>query len=212
MKKITVENPVVELDGDEMTRIIWHCIRDKLIHPYLDIELGITNFHSKPRRDDDRITVEAANAIKKQRRWRQMRHHHSGRSPGRRIQAEANVGIAERHDPQYSRRRDLPRAQSGQDVPRLVPGWTRPIVIGRHAFGDHIVRPIYEVPGKGRLFIEIRGDDGTIIERKVYAYPGPGISLAMYNLDESYRDFARASMNFGLMHNIQSIYRRRIQF
>ncbi|HEV7910096.1 MAG TPA: NADP-dependent isocitrate dehydrogenase, partial [Methylocella sp.] len=200
MKKIRVENPVVELDGDEMTRIIWHYIRDKLIHPYLDIELEYYDLSIENRdATNDRITVEAANAIKKhgagvkcatitpdETRMEEFKLKQMWKSPNGTIR---NIlgGVIFR-EPIIC-----------QNVPRLVPGWTRPIVIGRHAFGDQYSATDFKVPGKGRLVIRFEGDDGTIIERKVYDYPGPGVSLAMYNLDESIRDFARASMNFGLM-------------
>ena len=185
MKKITVENPVVELDGDEMTRIIWHCIRDKLIHPYLDIELEYYDLSIENRdATNDRITVEAANAIKK---------HGAGVKCATITPDEARMEEFKLKQMWKSPNGTIRNILGGvifrepiicQNVPRLVPGWTRPIVIGRHAFGDQYSATDFKVPGKGRLVIRFEGDDGTIIERKVYAYPGPGISLAMYNLDE----------------------------
>jgi len=200
MKKIRVENPVVELDGDEMTRIIWHYIRDKLIHPYLDIELEYYDLSIENRdATNDRITVEAANAIKK---------HGAGVKCATITPDEARMEEFKLKQMWKSPNGTIRNILGGvifrepiicQNVPRLVPGWTRPIVIGRHAFGDQYSATDFKVPGKGRLVIRFEGDNGTIIERKVYDYPGPGISLAMYNLDESIRDFARASMNFGLM-------------
>ncbi|HXN87864.1 MAG TPA: NADP-dependent isocitrate dehydrogenase, partial [Methylocella sp.] len=200
MKKIRVENPVVELDGDEMTRIIWHYIRDKLIHPYLDIELEYYDLSIENRdATNDRITVEAANAIKK---------HGAGVKCATITPDEARMEEFKLKQMWKSPNGTIRNILGGvifrepiicQNVPRLVPGWTRPIVIGRHAFGDQYSATDFKVPGKGRLVIRFEGDDGTIIERKVYDYPGPGVSLAMYNLDESIRDFARASMNFGLM-------------
>src|ERR1700737_146721 len=200
MKKIRGENPRCELDGDEMGRIILHYIRDKLIHPYLDIELEYYDLSIENRdATNDRITVEAANAIKKRGagvkcatitpddvRVEEFKLKQMWKSPNGTIR---NIlgGVIFR-EPIIC-----------QNVPRLVPGWTRPIVIGRHAFGDQYSATDFTVPGKGHLVIRFEGDDGAIIERKVYDYPGPGISLAMYNLDEPIRVFARASMNFGLM-------------
>ncbi|MGH6800589.1 MAG: NADP-dependent isocitrate dehydrogenase, partial [Methylocella sp.] len=200
MKKIRVESPVVELDGDEMARIIWHYIRDKLIHPYLDIDLEYYDLSIENRdATNDRITVEAANAIKK---------HGAGVKCATITPDEARMEEFKLKQMWKSPNGTIRNILGGvifrepiicQNVPRLVPGWTRPIVIGRHAFGDQYSATDFKVPGKGRLVIRFEGDDGTIIERKVYDYPGPGVSLAMYNLDESIRDFARASMNFGLM-------------
>ena len=200
MKKIRVENPVVELDGDEMARIIWHYIRDKLIHPYLDIELEYYDLSIENRdATNDRITVEAANAIKK---------HGAGVKCATITPDEARMEEFKLKQMWKSPNGTIRNILGGvifrepiicQNVPRLVPGWTRPIVIGRHAFGDQYSATDFKVPCKGRLVVRFEGDDGTIIERKVYDYPGPGVSLAMYNLDESIRDFARASMNFGLM-------------
>src|ERR1700737_2162118 len=200
MKKIPVENPVVELDGDEMARIIWHYIRDKLIHPYLDIELEYYDLSIENRdATNDRITVEAANAIKK---------HGAGVKCATITPDEARVEEFKLKQRWKSPNGTIRNILGGvifrepifcQNVPRLVPGLARPNVIGGHAFGDQYSATDFKVPGKGRLVIRFEGDDGKMIERKVYEYPGPGVSLTMYNLDESIRDFARASMNFGLM-------------
>jgi len=200
MNKIKVANPVVELDGDEMTRIIWRHIRDKLIHPYLDINLEYYDLSIENRdATDDQVTVDAANAIKKhgvgvkcatitpdEARVEEFKLKRMWKSPNGTIR---NIlgGVIFR-EPIICR-----------NVPRLVPGWTNPIVIGRHAFGDQYSATDFKVPGKGRLTIRFEGEDGTIIEKDVFKYPGPGVSLSMYNVDESIRDFARASMNFGLM-------------
>src|SRR5271156_1798961 len=199
MDKIKVANPVVELDGDEMTRIIWALIRNKLILPYLDIKLDYYDLGIEYRdKTDDQVTIDAAEAIKRvgagvkcatitpnEARMEEFKLKKMWNSPNGTIR---NIlgGVIFR-EPIIC-----------QNVPRLVPGWTRPIVIGRHAFGDQYNATDFKVPGRGRLVVRFEGDDGAIIERKVYDYPGPGVCLAMYNLDESIRDFARASMNYGL--------------
>src|SRR5450631_1870007 len=199
MKKVKVENPVVEIDGDEMTRIIWHLIRDKLVHPYLDIDLRYFDLGMEHRdATGDKVTIEAAEAIKAcgvgvkcatitpdEARVAEFNLKEMWKSPNGTIR---NIlgGVIFR-EPIIC-----------QNVPRLVPGWTRPIVIGRHAFGDQYAATDFKIPSKGRLTIKFEGDDGTVIERKIYDYPGPGVSLSMYNLDDSIRDFARASMNYGL--------------
>ncbi|HMF05803.1 MAG TPA: NADP-dependent isocitrate dehydrogenase [Methylocella sp.] len=200
MKKIKVENPVAELDGDEMTRILWHYIRDKLIHPYLDIKLDYYDLSIENRdATNDRVTVEAANAIKK---------HGVGVKCATITPDDARVHEFKLKQMWKSPNGTIRNILGGvifrepiicQNVPRLVPGWMRPIVIGRHAFGDQYSATDFKVPGKGRMMIRFEGEDGTVIERKVYDYPGPGVSLSMYNLDDSIRDFARASMNYGLM-------------
>ncbi|MGH6936901.1 MAG: isocitrate/isopropylmalate family dehydrogenase, partial [Methylocella sp.] len=182
MKKIRVENPVVELDGDEMARIIWHYIRDKLIQTYLDIELEYYDLSIENRdATNDRITVGAANAIKK---------HGAGVKCATITPDEARMEEFKLKQMWKSPNGTIRNILGGvifrepiicQNVPRLVPGWTRPIVIGRHAFGDQYGATDFKAPGKGRLVIRFEGDDGTIIERKVYDYPGPGVSLAMYN-------------------------------
>jgi isocitrate dehydrogenase len=202
MEKIKVKNPVVELDGDEMTRIIWHYIREKLIHPYLDIKLDYYDL-SVENRDAtaDQVTVDAANAIKKwgvgvkcatitpdEARVEEFNLKEMWKSPNGTIR---NIlgGVIFR-EPIICR-----------NVPRLVPGWTKPIVVGRHAFGDQYRATDFKVPGTGRLTIKFEGDDGKIIEKEVFTFPGAGIALAMYNLDESIRDFARSSMNYGLIRH-----------
>ncbi len=202
MEKIKVENPVVELDGDEMTRIIWHYIRDKLIHPYLDIKLDYYDLSIENRdATNDQVTIEAANAIKKygvgvkcatitpdEARVEEFKLKEMWKSPNGTIR---NIlgGVIFR-EPIICR-----------NVPRLVPGWTKPIVVGRHAFGDQYRATDFKVPGKGRLTIKFEGEDGKVIEREVFAFPGAGVAMAMYNLDDSIRDFARASMNYGLIRN-----------
>jgi len=203
MSKIKVENPVVELDGDEMTRIIWAFIKEKLIHPYLDIDLKYYDLGIEARDDtDDQITVDAANAIKEygvgvkcatitpdEERVEEFNLKRMYKSPNGTIR---NIlgGVVFR-EPIIC-----------QNVPRLVPGWTQPIVIGRHAFGDQYRATDFLVPGKGKLTIKWEAEDGSqTIEEEVYNFPGSGVSMAMYNLDESIKDFARASMNYGLQRN-----------
>ncbi len=200
MSKIKVENPVVELDGDEMTRIIWQLIRDKLIHPYLDIELQYFDL-SVEHRDatNDKVTVDAALAIKAcgvgvkcatitpdEARVKEFNLKEMWKSPNGTIR---NIlgGVIFR-EPIICK-----------NVPRLVPGWTLPIVVGRHAYGDQYRATDFKVPGKGRLTIRFEGDDGAVIEREVFQFPGGGVAMAMYNLDDSIRDFARASLNYGIM-------------
>jgi isocitrate dehydrogenase len=200
MDKIKVANPVVELDGDEMTRIIWHYIRDKLIHPYLDIKLDYYDL-SVQHRDatDDQVTVDAANAIKKygvgvkcatitpdEGRVEEFKLKEMWKSPNGTIR---NIlgGVIFR-EPIICK-----------NVPRLVPGWTQPIVVGRHAFGDQYRATDFKVPGKGRLTVKFEGADGTVIEKEVFKFPAGGVAMTMYNLDDSIRDFARASMNYGLI-------------
>ena len=199
MAKIKVANPVVELDGDEMTRIIWHYIRDKLIHPYLDIDLKYYDL-SVENRDatNDQITIDAANAINKygvgvkcatitpdEARVEEFKLKEMWKSPNGTIRN--SLGGVIFLEPIICR-----------NVPRLVPGWTQPIVVGRHAFGDQYRATDFKVPGKGRLTIKFEGDDGTVIEREVFKFPSAGVALSMYNLDDSIRDFARASLNYGL--------------
>ena len=199
MAKIKVANPVVELDGDEMTRIIWHLIRDNLIHPYLDIDLHYYDLGIEKRDEtNDQITIDAANAIKKygvgvkcatitpdEARVKEFGLKEMWRSPNGTIR---NIlgGVIFR-EPIICK-----------NVPRLVPGWTQPFVIGRHAYGDQYRATDFRVPGKGRLTIKFEGEDGTIIEKEVFQFKEPGVALSMYNLDQSIRDFARASMNYGL--------------
>ena len=199
MAKIKVKNPVVEMDGDEMTRIIWHLIKEKLIHPYLDVELLYYDLGIQKRDETrDRITIEAAEAVKKigvgvkcatitpdEARVKEFGLKEMYRSPNGTIR---NIlgGVIFR-EPIICK-----------NVPRLVPGWTKPIIIGRHAYGDQYRATDFKVPGKGKLSLSFVGDDGTKIEREVFRFPGGGVAMAMYNLDDSIRDFARASLNYGL--------------
>ncbi|MHB8886206.1 MAG: NADP-dependent isocitrate dehydrogenase [Methylovirgula sp.] len=200
MIKIKVENPVVELDGDEMTRIIWHDIREKLIHPYLDIKLDYYDLSIENRdATNDQVTVDAANAIKK---------HGVGVKCATITPDEARVEEFKLKEMWKSPNGTIRNILGGvifrepiicRNVPRLVPGWTKPIVVGRHAFGDQYRATDFKVPGKGRLTIRFEGDDGKVIEKEVFAFPSAGVALSMYNLDDSIRDFARASMNYGLI-------------
>jgi isocitrate dehydrogenase len=199
MSKIKVENPVVELDGDEMTRIIWDFIKKKLILPYLDIDLIYYDLGIEERdRTDDQVTVDAANRIKEvgvgvkcatitpdEARVEEFGLKRMYRSPNGTIR---NIlgGVIFRQ-PIICR-----------NVPRLVPGWTKPIVVGRHAFGDQYRATDFRFPGKGKLTVRFEGEDGEVIEHEVFQSPGAGVAMAMYNLDESIRDFARASMNYGI--------------
>jgi isocitrate dehydrogenase len=200
MSKIKVANPIVELDGDEMTRIIWHFIRDKLVHPYLDLELKYYDLGMKSRDDtDDQITIDAAHAIQKygvgvkcatitpdEARVEEFDLKQMWRSPNGTIR---NIlgGVVFREPIICS------------NVPRLVPGWTQPIIIGRHAYGDQYRATDFLVPGKGKLTMKWEAEDGSdAIEREVFDFPEAGIAMGMYNLDGSIRDFARAVMNYGL--------------
>src|SRR5690349_1890024 len=199
MAKIKVKNPVVELDGDEMTRIIWRLIKDKLIHPYLDVELLYFDLGMENRdATNDQVTVDAAEMIKKvgvgvkcatitpdKGRVEEYHLKKMWRSPNGTIR---NIlgGVIFR-EPIICR-----------NVPRLVPGWTQPIIIGRHAYGDQYRATDFTFPGKGKITIKFTGDDGKVIEHEVFQAPSSGVSLAMYNLDDSIRDFARASLNYGL--------------
>jgi isocitrate dehydrogenase len=199
MAKIKVANPVVELDGDEMTRIIWQYIKDKLIHPYLDIDLLYYDLGIAKRDEtNDQITIDAANKIKEvgvgvkcatitpdEARVKEFGLKEMYRSPNGTIR---NIlgGVIFR-EPIICK-----------NVPRLVPGWTQPIIIGRHAYGDQYRATDFKVPGKGKLTLSFVGEDGTKIEREVFQFPGAGVAMSMYNLDDSIRDFARASLNFGL--------------
>ncbi len=199
MAKIKVANPVVELDGDEMTRIIWQFIKDKLIHPYLDIDLKYYDLGIEERdRTDDQITVDAANAIKE---------HGVGVKCATITPDEARVEEFNLKRMYRSPNGTIRNILGGvvfrepiimKNVPRLVPGWTQPIVIGRHAFGDQYRATDIIVPGKGTLTMKFVGDDGTIIEEEIFKFPEAGVAMGMYNLDESIKDFARASMNYGL--------------
>ncbi len=200
MQKIKVANPVVEMDGDEMTRIIWHFIKEKLIHPYLDIDLKYYDL-SVEKRDEtnDQITIDSAEATKKygvavkcatitpdEARVKEFGLKEMWKSPNGTIRNILGGTIF--REPIICK-----------NVPRLVPGWTLPVVVGRHAYGDQYRATDFKVPGKGRLTIKFEGDDGTVIEKEVFKFPAAGVAMAMYNLDHSIRDFARASLNYGLM-------------
>ena len=207
MAKIKVTNPVVEMDGDEMTRIIWQLIKDKLIHPYLDIELLYYDLGVEKRDEtNDQITIDAANKTKRGRRRGEMRHHHAGRRPREGIQPQGDVALAQRHDPQHPRRHDLPRADHLQEraAPRagLDPAdHHRPPCLWRP-----VSRHRFQVPdGTARISIKFAGDDGKVIEREVFKAPGAGVAMAMYNLDNSIRDFARASMNYALEPRLSAL-------
>jgi isocitrate dehydrogenase len=200
MTKIKVANPVVELDGDEMTRIIWDFIKQKLILPYLDVDLKYYDLGIEERdRTNDQITIDSAEAIKKygvgvkcatitpdEQRVEEFGLKQMWKSPNGTIR---NIlgGVIFR-EPIIC-----------QNVPRLVPGWTKPIVIGRHAFGDQYRATDFHFPGAGKLTMKFVGNDGTVIERDVYAAPSAGVYMGMYNLDDSIIDFARSSMNYGLL-------------
>ena len=199
MAKIKVTNPVVEMDGDEMTRIIWQLIKDKLIHPYLDIDLLYYDLGIQKRDEtNDQITIDSAEMTKKvgvavkcatitpdEGRVKEFGLKEMWRSPNGTIR---NIlgGVIFR-EPIICK-----------NVPRLVPGWTKPIIIGRHAYGDQYRATDFKFPSKGTLTLKFVGDDGKVIEREVFKAPGSGVVMAMYNLDDSIRDFARASMNYSL--------------
>ena len=199
MSKIAVKNPVVDIDGDEMTRIIWQMIKDKLIFPYVDLPLDYYDLGMEHRdATDDKVTVEAANAIRQhgvgvkcatitpdEARVKEFGLKKMCKSPNGTIR---NIlGCVVFREPIICR-----------NVPRLVPGWTQPIVVGRHAHADQYKATDFLVPGPGKLTIRWEGANGERIEHEVYDYPGSGIAQAMYNLDESIRDFARASFRYGL--------------
>jgi isocitrate dehydrogenase len=199
MSKIKVDNPIVEMDGDEMTRIIWDFIKKKLILPYLDIDLLYYDLGIEERdRTDDQITIDAAEKTKEvgvavkcatitpdEARVEEFGLKQMWRSPNGTIR---NIlgGVIFRQ-PILCR-----------NVPRLVPGWTKPIVVGRHAFGDQYKATDFKFPGAGKLTMKFVGADGTVIERDVYDAPSSGVFMGMYNLDDSITDFARASFNYGL--------------
>ncbi|MDB5716748.1 MAG: isocitrate dehydrogenase, partial [Sphingomonas bacterium] len=199
MAKIKVKTPVVEIDGDEMTRIIWQWIRERLILPYLDIDLEYYDLAVEKRDEtDDKITVDAAKAIQKygvgvkcatitpdEQRVEEFGLKKMWKSPNGTIR---NIlgGVVFREPIVI------------QNVPRLIPGWTDPIVVGRHAYGDQYRATDFKVPGPGKLRLVWEGDDGQVIDEEVFHYPSAGVAMAMYNLDDSIRDFARASMNYAL--------------
>jgi len=203
MSKIKAEGTVVELDGDEMTRIIWQFIKDKLILPYLDVNLEYYDLGIESRDDtNDQITIDAAHAIQRhgvgvkcatitpdEARVEEFGLKKMWRSPNGTIR---NIlgGVIFREPIIIS------------NIPRLVPGWTKPIIVGRHAFGDQYRATDFKFPGKGRLLMSFIPEDGSApIEALVYDAPAAGVALAMYNLDESIRDFAKASLNYGLARN-----------
>ena len=203
MSKIKVVGTVVELDGDEMTRIIWQFIKDRLIHPYLDVNLDYYDLGMENRdATDDQVTIDSAEAIKR---------HGVGVKCATITPDEARVeefGLKKMwRSPNGTIRNILggvifrePIIMS--NVPRLVPGWTKPIVIGRHAFGDQYRATDYKVPGEGTLTMTFTPKDGSApTELEVFEFPGAGVALAMYNLDASIRDFARASLRYGLDRN-----------
>jgi len=202
MQKIKVANPVVELDGDEMTRIIWDLIKKKLILPYLDIPLEYYDLGIEHRdATNDHVTVDAAHAIQK---------HGVGVKCATITPDEARVKEFHLKEMWKSPNGTIRNILGGvifrepiicRNVPRLVPGWTKPIVVGRHAFGDQYRATDFRFPGKGVLTIKFVGADGAVIEKEVFKAPGSGVAMAMYNLDDSIRDFARASMNYALARN-----------
>ncbi len=199
MAKIKVANPVVEMDGDEMTRIIWQLIKDKLIHPYLDIQLLYYDLGVEYRdKTNDQVTIDAAEMTKKvgvavkcatitpdEGRVKEFNLKEMWRSPNGTIRNILGGTIF--REPIICK-----------NVPRLVPGWTKPIIIGRHAYGDQYRATDFKFPTAGTLSIKFTGTDGKVIEKEVFKAPGSGVTMAMYNLDDSISDFARASLNYGL--------------
>ncbi len=203
MQKIKVTNPVVELDGDEMTRIIWQLIKDKLIYPFLDIDLEYYDLGIESRDStDDQITIDAANAIK---------NHGVGIKCATITPDEARVeefGLKKMwRSPNGTIRNILGGVIFREpiimkNVPRLVPGWTKPIIVGRHAFGDQYRATDFRFPGKGKLTMKFVGEDGETQEFDVFDTPSAGIAMGMYNLDASIYDFARASFHYGLQRKV----------
>jgi len=201
MSKISVKNPVVELDGDEMTRVIWDFIKKKLILPYLDLKIEYFDLGLKNRdKTSDQITIDSANAIKKfgvgikcatitpdELRVKEFKLNKMWRSPNGTIRNI--IGGTVFREPIICK-----------NVPKLVPSWTHPIIIGRHAFGDQYRATDFKVPGKGKLEIKWTSENGKDEKKyEVYNFPGPGIALSMYNLDKSIEDFARSCLNYGLL-------------
>jgi isocitrate dehydrogenase len=201
MSKITVKNPVVELDGDEMTRIIWEFIKNKLILPYLDLGIEYYDLGMKSRDDtDDQITIDSANAIKKvgvgikcatitpdEARVEEFKLKKMWRSPNGTIRNI--IGGTVFREPIICK-----------NIPKLVPSWTDPVIIGRHAFGDQYRATDFKVPGKGKLEIKWTSEDGKDeIKHEVFNFTGPGVAMSMYNLDKSIQDFARSCFSYGLM-------------
>ncbi|TDH36054.1 NADP-dependent isocitrate dehydrogenase [Pseudohoeflea suaedae] len=203
MAKIKVANPVVELDGDEMTRIIWQFIKEKLIHPYLDIDLHYYDLGMENRdATDDQVTIDAANAIKE---------HGVGVKCATITPDEARVEEFGLKKMWRSPNGTIRNILGGvifrepiicQNVPRLVPGWTKPVIVGRHAFGDQYRATDFKFPGKGKLVMKFIGEDGTEQEYDIFDAPSSGIAMGMYNLDKSIEDFARASLNYGLQRGV----------
>jgi isocitrate dehydrogenase len=199
LSKIKVVNPVVDLDGDEMTRIIWKMIKDKLIFPYLDLQLDYYDLGMENRdATDDKVTIESAEAIKK---------HGVGVKCATITPDEARVKEFNLKKMWKSPNGTIRNILGGvifrepiicKNVPRLVPGWNQPIIVGRHAFGDQYRATDFQVPGKGKLTIKFTGDDGQVIEHEVFDFPAAGVAMAMYNLDDSIRDFAHASFAYAL--------------
>ena len=202
MAKIKVANPIVDIDGDEMTRIIWQMIKDKLVFPFLDLELDYYDLGMEHRdATDDQVTIDAAHAIQK---------HGVGVKCATITPDEARVqefGLKKMwKSPNGTIRNILGGVVFREpiicsNVPRLVPGWTQPIVVGRHAFGDQYKATDFLMPGPGTLTIKFVGEDGEVIEHEVYKAPGAGVAMAMYNQDASIREFAHASFAYGLQRN-----------
>jgi isocitrate dehydrogenase len=201
MAKIKVKNPVVELDGDEMTRVIWEFIKSKLILPYLDLDIKYYDLGMKSRDDtDDQITIDSANAIKK---------HNVGIKCATITPDEARVDEFKLKKMWRSPNGTIRNILGGtvfrepiicKNVPKLVPTWTDPLIIGRHAFGDQYRATDFKVPGKGKMEVKWTAEDGSDeIKYEVFNFPGPGIALSMYNLDKSIEDFARSCFNYGIM-------------
>lgn len=199
MAKIKVANPVVDIDGDEMTRIIWKWIKDKLIFPHLDIDLDYYDLGIEHRdATEDKVTVDAAEAIKR---------HGVGVKCATITPDEARVeefGLKKMwKSPNGTIRNILGGVVFREpiickNVPRLIPGWTQPIIVGRHAFGDQYKATDFRVPGKGKLTIKWEGENGESLEHEVFDFPGGGVAMGMYNVDESIREFAHACLNYGL--------------
>lgn len=203
MKKITVKGRIVELDGDEMTRVIWRMIKDQLIRPYLDLDLDYYDLGIEHRdATDDQVTVDAARAIQRE---------HVGVKCATITPDEARVkefGLKKMWKSPNGTIRNILGGTIFREpividrIPRLVPGWTRPIVVARHAFGDQYKATDFRVPGRGRLTVTFTPEDGgQPMEHLVYDYPGAGVAQVQYNLDQSIADFARACFNYGLMRH-----------
>ncbi len=202
MPKIKVANPIVEMDGDEMTRIIWSFIKDKLIHPYLDLDLIYFDLSIQKRDEtNDQITIDSAEATKKhgvavkcatitpdEARVKEFSLKEMWKSPNGTIRNILGGTIF--REPIICK-----------NIPRLVPGWTLPIIVGRHAYGDQYRATDMLIPGKGKLTLKFEGEDGKVIEREVFKFPAAGVAMSMYNLEQSIIDFARSSFNYGLQRN-----------